>query len=323
MTGDEGVMSTNDDATTCKRSAVASGYWEDPFVECFAKGSLVKKAPEINRGYYGRVSAINHLIQQFIELTKRKGSDCQIVNIGCGFDTLFWRLKALYKVANIKSFVDIDLDGVTMRKVQSIRHKPNLLSLLGDDIRISSTELHSSHYHLITADVRRLDTVDTREHFSQKLFNQCGLDKNLPTLFISECVLVYLHVPDSSGLLTWITGNFEHCYFINYEQVNMLDRFGEIMLESLHQRQCELFGVNACTDLESQRQRFLKTGWTTAVAWDMNRIYKNFLPRAEVERIEKLEFFDEHDLLEQLLSHYCIVVASKQNGHNSDAIGFE
>jgi len=103
---DEGVMSTNDDATICKRSAVSLNYWDDPFVECFARGPVTRKPPEINRGYYGRVSAVNHVLQQFLEMSTRKGVQCQVVNLGSGFDTLFWKLKALYKVNHVKSFVD-------------------------------------------------------------------------------------------------------------------------------------------------------------------------------------------------------------------------
>lgn len=72
---DEGVMMTNDDATICKRSAVTLNYWEDPFLEMFAKGAYVRKPPEINRGYYSRVCAINYLLQQFLDITKRKGKE--------------------------------------------------------------------------------------------------------------------------------------------------------------------------------------------------------------------------------------------------------
>lgn len=59
----------------------------------------------------------------------------------------------------------------------------------------------------------------------------------------------------------------------------------------------------------------------------MDTIYKYFLPRPEVDRIERLEFLDERDLLEQLLKHYCIVIASKGLfqlcGETDDAIGFD
>lgn len=83
------------------------------------------------------------------------------------------------------------------------------------------------------------------------------------------------------------------------------------MLQNLRLRNCDLLGIDFCADLKSQEDRFLSTGWTSASGWDMDTIYKQFLPRAEVERIEKIEFLDERDLLEQLLKHYCIIIASK------------
>lgn len=166
-----------------------------------------------------------------------------MINLGCGFDTLFWRLKALYKVQHMKTFVDIDLDGVTMQKVLKIRHRPKLLSHLGEDIKMCSTELHSSNYHLIAADLRLLGKHDYAEHLKAKLITECGVDRSLPTVVLSECVLVYMQEAESHELLTWLSSNLEHALYINYEQVNMGDRFGEIMLENLRQRQCELLGV--------------------------------------------------------------------------------
>ncbi|PNI23097.1 LCMT1 isoform 4, partial [Pan troglodytes] len=73
--------------------------------------------------------------------------------------------------------------------------------------------------------------------------------------------------------------------FINYEQVNMGDRFGQIMIENLRRRQCDLAGVETCKSLESQKERLLSNGWETASAVDMMELY-NRLPRAEVSRAE-------------------------------------
>lgn len=84
MSQDEAVISTNDDATACKRFvnsfwlcicvgvwkyyvhngchcwcrfAVQQGYWKDDYVQCFVKLSE-RKAPEINRGKYKRRPAL-------------------------------------------------------------------------------------------------------------------------------------------------------------------------------------------------------------------------------------------------------------------------
>lgn len=65
--GDDGVMSTNDDASGCKRHAVRVGYWKDDYIGSFVSNTD-RKAPEINRGYYARVKGIEICIDKFLEV---------------------------------------------------------------------------------------------------------------------------------------------------------------------------------------------------------------------------------------------------------------
>ena len=57
--------------------------------------------------------------------------------------------------------------------------------------------------------------------------------------------------------------------------------------------------------------RFTNTGWDGAQALEMNQVYHFVIPSCETQRIEKIEFLDERELLDQLLHHYCICVAWK------------
>ena len=86
---DEGVMSTNNDVSTCKRFAVQLGYWQDNYIQHFVK-TADRKAPEINRGYYARVKGMETILLQFLDLTQNL---CQVINLGAGFDTRYWQLK--------------------------------------------------------------------------------------------------------------------------------------------------------------------------------------------------------------------------------------
>lgn len=65
--GDEGVISTNDDASGCKKHAVRVGYWKDDYIGYFVSHTE-RKAPEINRGYYARVKGIEICIEKFLEV---------------------------------------------------------------------------------------------------------------------------------------------------------------------------------------------------------------------------------------------------------------
>jgi hypothetical protein len=65
--GDEAVQATNDDASICKRSAIHLGYWTDPFLQFFMRGPVIRKPPEINRGYYARTYGVYRLILKTLE----------------------------------------------------------------------------------------------------------------------------------------------------------------------------------------------------------------------------------------------------------------
>ena len=80
------------------------------------------------------------------------------------------------------------------------------------DIRFSSTDLHSADFHIVGADMRKLD------EFEKKL-DECGIDRSLPTIFLAECVLVYMASESSSALVRWIADKFPTVFFVNYEQV--------------------------------------------------------------------------------------------------------
>jgi [phosphatase 2A protein]-leucine-carboxy methyltransferase len=62
--------------------------------------------------------------------------------------------------------------------------------------------------------------------------------------------------------------------------------------------------------------RFLDTGWEGAKAWTMEEVW-NSLPREDRGRIEKIEFLDETELLQQLFYHYCICIGWKDLGLKS------
>ncbi|XP_006753666.1 PREDICTED: leucine carboxyl methyltransferase 1 isoform X1 [Myotis davidii] len=300
---DEGVQGTCEDASICKRFAVSVGYWDDPYLQHLVRLSKERKAPEINRGYFARVHGISELIKAFLRKTE---CHCQILNLGAGMDTTFWILKDLDLLPD--KYFEVDFPLIVTRKVHSIRSRPLLskpiLELHSEDtLQGDGHMLDSKRYALIGADLRDLATLEEK-------LKKCNMNTQLPTLLVTECVLVYMTPEQSANLIKWAANSFETAMFISYEQVNMDDRFGQIMIENLRRRQCDLAGVEPCKSLESQRERFLSNGWETASAVNMMELYSR-LPRAEVSRIEALEFLDELELLEQLMCHYCLCWATR------------
>lgn len=49
----------------------------------------------------------------------------------------------------------------------------------------------------------------------------CGLDLALPTLFLAECVLVYMPSGQTMQLLRGLATHFSHAAFLHYEQASI------------------------------------------------------------------------------------------------------
>uniref|UniRef100_H2Z4V0 Leucine carboxyl methyltransferase 1 n=1 Tax=Ciona savignyi TaxID=51511 RepID=H2Z4V0_CIOSA len=294
---DVAIQATCDDASLCKRYAVQRGYWEDKYIGYMVQSSTSRKQPEISRGYYARTEAIWKLLVQFVSIMEQK---CQIVSLGAGLDTTYWRLHEAGLVPH--GYFEVDFIDVVTRKIRCIGTKPALRSCLSDfETQSDKSCLHCGAYRLVSADLRDILKLE------DKLIS-AGIDFRLPTLFLAECVLIYMAPDKSSNLINWITDKFNDCVFINYEQINMDDSFAKVMINNLKLRNCWLAGAQACLSKQVQMNRFLDNGWLNVVCNDMWNIY-NRLP--DRQRIERLEMLDESELLEQLLQHYCLMVAVK------------
>ncbi|KAF1761861.1 hypothetical protein GCK72_010120 [Caenorhabditis remanei] len=307
VSDDYSVQRTNDDATQCKFFAIQKGYWKDEFISRFANSSAnvaeARRFPEISMGYWARTAAIEKYVREF--LTEFNGK-AQVVSFGCGFDTLFWRLVS--SGSNLVKYVEVDFSSVTSKKIRHIL-KPvgsgsiDLKKSFESEAVVSHhSDLHAGNYHLVGADLRQSNELD------QKL-ETCQLDYDIPTIFIAECVLVYMSANASSSLLKQIVSKFRQPAFVNYEQFRTSDAFTKVMEQNLGERGIQLHGLEMCESSEKQEERFRNAGFKTIKVMDMNQVFNNFLDQNEVARIRTIEMLDEMELLEQLLAHYCVVFA--------------
>jgi [phosphatase 2A protein]-leucine-carboxy methyltransferase len=290
---------TNSESSRSKAAIATLGYTTDPFIHLLCHSSL-KRTPEINRGYYARTVAVEHLIKQFCQ---REGQSAQIVNIGSGSDSLYWRLKS-DKNMRFGRFVDVDSSQVIATKVHSI-HKTKQLNEMLSDIREPKEDcLHSSDYHLMVCDATKTKKL------TDLLTNECEVNRSDPVLFVFECVLLYWASEQTSALIHGLSHIFKSCAFLVFDLVNTNDAFAHIMQDSLSERDAPLLGIADSTTLEDWKQKFVTNGCKYGIAWDMNTVYNSLIPYADRERVEKIEFLDETELLTQLLGHYCLVLAS-------------
>jgi [phosphatase 2A protein]-leucine-carboxy methyltransferase len=85
------------DAFALCRSATQLGYLADPFVSLLYKtphnlNQPSRKSPLINVGTHHRTFAIDMLVEMFLRVTSEMGIGAQIVSLGAGSDTRFFRL---------------------------------------------------------------------------------------------------------------------------------------------------------------------------------------------------------------------------------------
>jgi [phosphatase 2A protein]-leucine-carboxy methyltransferase len=93
---DSAIRETDNDAALARLSAVQKRYLEDPYIRYLVPRARLAPArsPLINIGTYVRTSALDALIHQWLHLSERTGQKCQIVSLGAGSDTRFWRIVA-------------------------------------------------------------------------------------------------------------------------------------------------------------------------------------------------------------------------------------
>lgn len=121
-----------------------------------------------------RVQAVWRHALSFIQLAK---GNAQIVNLGCGFDTLFWRLAVCHLSSlqqlltyaqeqglAMERFVEVDFSAVVERKKNVIRKNQQLVAQTGGTCapyapRAQLNTGVAERYHLVTADLRDLEQV--------------------------------------------------------------------------------------------------------------------------------------------------------------------
>jgi [phosphatase 2A protein]-leucine-carboxy methyltransferase len=91
---DAPIRQTDCDASAARLSAVQKQYLSDPFVHFFVPRAQFQqpRPPLINIGTFVRSTAIDELVHQWFSLSQREGKPCQIVSLGAGSDTRFWRI---------------------------------------------------------------------------------------------------------------------------------------------------------------------------------------------------------------------------------------
>ncbi|XP_078719878.1 tRNA wybutosine-synthesizing protein 4 [Lampetra fluviatilis] len=317
------VEGTNDSSILSKVSMATAGYVQDQLLAHFTceAQSQWRRSPLINRGYYVKAKAVDYVLTRFLEQTRAEPRT-QMVSLGAGFDTAYFRLKSEARLGRAVVF-EVDFPAVARRKAALIRQSPELLALLspgqvwfheaesGDETPRPDDPplpkglcMSSADYCLLGVDVTRLRELE------ESLVGT-GLDPAAPTLLLSECVLTYVDANRASALIGWAAERLVAATFVAYEQAHPGDVFGSVMMNHFSRLRSPLRALRRFPTRHAQHARYLSQGWERCESVDMNEFYLNVLPVEERARVEHLELFDEHEEWHLKCSHYFILVASK------------
>ena len=188
-----------------------------------------------------------------------------------------WKLGKLTNRPEDVKVLEVDYDQVVEEKKQIILQNKPLHDILGNISQVDKNGIVADNYVLHGCDLRDLSAF---EQIIRK-----NLDLNLPTLVISEVVLVYMESEYSDSLIQLLTSTLKCTTFVLYEQIIPDDSFGSMMVDKLNQRGCPLLSIHKYPTLKSQEERFKSLGYSDVLAYDMNVIYNSFLEPRDYEWI--------------------------------------
>ena len=148
--------------------------------------------PIINRGTWTRVFSVRSVILKF--LTAYKDQPVQIISLGSGYDTAYFWLKDLISSGALPeslklTYVEVDYHDVIENKIAIIKKHENLLKHIDGEIS-NEQSINTESFKMIPGDLRKTSEIGSK-------MNGMGVHREIPTLVITECVLVYLKPEDT------------------------------------------------------------------------------------------------------------------------------
>lgn len=288
---------TNLEALRAKKAAVDLGYMRDDFIGHIVP-ETVRRDFIMNRGYWSRAFVFRALVGTFVAT-----GGAQVLSLGAGLDTLAF--KALEGAKGRLRFFECDLSIVTEQKTALLRNSPKLTTMVEErtgQLTFSPAAIQSQAYTLFPVDLNRPEELDA-------LFNAAGLRREVPTLVIAECVLVYLQPDSIPRLRSQLKEYFGQLCFVDYEMLGSSSPFSRIMVQNFARSGIPLLALDHFSDLEEIRQAYLSKGFCSVEALSMADIFRSCLNPAELKRICSLEWADELEEFQLMQSHYFVSIA--------------
>ncbi|GAA5823863.1 hypothetical protein JCM11251_003323 [Rhodosporidiobolus azoricus] len=335
---DAAVRSTDSDALLSRASAHQLGYLQDSFSTLFLtptqRRSPERRPPLINIGTHARTFAVDELVEQFLLQAGQGDGRCQVLSLGAGTDTRFWRMRKRWEDEKdrvgewrCKRWVEVDFPEATGAKARTVSTKAELKGALGGAVKIDQggLGLSSPLYGLLPGDLRSLPSLadsllssTSAQSVPSASDSTPLLDPSLPTLLLLECVIIYLQPEVTDNVLSWFSETFGGATgsaVVSYDPFGLEDQFGTVMKRNLAARNLSLPGAASTPTLSSLIERLRRNGIKGECgALSVKEIREEVVPRKERERIAKIEQIDEVEELNLVLSHYAVAWGNLSEG---------
>jgi hypothetical protein len=198
------------------------------------------------------------------------------------------------------------------------------------DVDVDKSSLSSKRggaimpYHLIGFDLR-LSPMQLFETLQSALH---GFDPSVPTLFLFECVLMYLPESSSISLLRGVSSVCgPNAIVAIYDPVLGNDGFGRVMEQHLTRAGVTVpptmdsndqLCLTACRTIDSHLDHLIACGFDIAIGCDMLAAYDTVIGLAQRARANAVEMLDEIEEWMLIMRHYCLVVAGITTGSEID-----
>jgi [phosphatase 2A protein]-leucine-carboxy methyltransferase len=302
--------------------------------------------PLIKRGTHARVCCMDRAIATFIDLHQQNNNleALQVVVLGAGKDTSFFRYISGRLILNSNSstkdtptptsppqtkvrWYEVDHEAVLSEKVAAIANAPDIFDAkvtqneqgcwklqsskakndYGDST--STNGAASSCCYMLSHDLRQ----DPQTLLDKLTSSKNEMDPHTPTLFVMECVQMYLPAESSLSLLQALVQCCPDSCLCSYEPVLQSDPFGKVMEKNLSEAQVarpDSCLVNIRT-LDQHLQRLTSSSlFAQATGCDMWSAYNSVLTQEQRRRANQCEFLDEVEEWMLIMRHYCLTVAS-------------
>jgi len=180
-------------------------------------------------------------------------------------------------------------------------------------------------YHLIGHDLR----LPPSHLFASLQSSHHGFDPSVPTLFVMECVQMYMPESSAMSLLTAISSMCgANALLALYDPILGSDGFGRVMEQHLTRAGVvappakdsnDQLCLTASRTLDSQLDRLVGCGWNTVVGCDMLAAYDTVVEAEQRRKANTVEMLDEVEEWVLIMRHYCFVVAGVSTPATNDS----